>query len=87
MPLKFTILDTMTILKGAWNRVSAEKLSNCFKKAGIDSEAQQLAVCDVDDLFSFLNEELESLRETPQELAPSCATLNDVICTDQQLLT
>ena len=78
----------MTILTGAWNRVTAETVKNCFKKAGIGSEAQQSAVCDADDPFSFLSEELESLRESSPELVPPCVTLKyDVIGTDQDLLT
>ena len=40
-----------------------------------------------DDPFSFLSEELESLRESSPELVPPCVTLNDVIGTDQELLT
>ncbi len=53
LPLKFTILDAMTILTGAWNRITAETVRNGFKKAGIGSKAQQSAVCDADDPFSF----------------------------------
>jgi hypothetical protein len=84
LPPKFTILDAMMILTGAWNRVIAETVRNCFKKAGIGSEAQQSAVCDTDDPFSFLSEELESLKESSPELV---STLYDVIGTDQNVLT
>ncbi|XP_028418806.1 jerky protein homolog-like [Dendronephthya gigantea] len=84
---KLTILDAMMILTGAWNRVTAETVQNCFKKAGIGSEAQQSAFCDTDDPFRFLSKELETLRESSPELVPTCITLNDVIGTDQDLLT
>ena len=77
LPPKFTILDAMTILIGAWNRVTMETVRNFFKKAGIGSEAQQLAVCDAHDPFSFLSKELESLRENSPELVPPFATLCD----------
>ncbi len=53
LPPKFTILDAMTILTGAWNIVAAETIRNCFKKAGIGSEEQQSTVCDANDPFSF----------------------------------
>ena len=87
LPPNFTILDAMTILKGAWNRVTSDTVRNCFRKAGIGSEAQQSAICDADDPFSFLSEEQEFLRESSPELVPTCITLNDVIATDQDLLT
>ena len=82
LPPKLTILDAMMILTGAWNRVTADIVRNCFKKAGIGSEAQQSAVCDAYDPFRFSSEELESLRESSPELVPTCITLNDVIGTD-----
>ena len=34
LPLKLTILDATMILTGAWNRVTAETVRNCYKKAG-----------------------------------------------------
>ncbi|CAB3988395.1 tigger transposable element-derived 4-like [Paramuricea clavata] len=87
LPPKFTILDGMMILTGAWNRETVETVWNCFKKAGIGSEVQQSAVCDADDPFSFLSEELESLRESFPELVSTCVTLYDVIGTDKNVLT
>ena len=77
----------MTILAGAWNRVSAETVRNCFRKAGIGSEAQQSAIHDDDNPFRMLTEEMESLRENYPELVPECVTSDAVIDTDQNLLT
>ncbi|CAB4027125.1 tigger transposable element-derived 4-like [Paramuricea clavata] len=75
LPPKFTILDAMMILTGAWNRVTAETVRNCFKKAGIGSEAQQSAVCDADDPFSFLSEELAGVFERKLPRARACVNL------------
>lgn len=86
-PPNITILDAMTILAGAWNRVSAETVRNCFRKAGIGSEAQQSAIHDDDNPFRMLTEEMESLRENYPELVPECVTSDAVIDTDQNLLT
>ena len=82
-PPNITILDAMTILAGAWNRVSAETVRNCFRKAGIGSEAQQSAIHDDDNPFRMLTEEMESLREN----YPERVTSDAVIDTDQNLLT
>ena len=87
LPPKLTILDAMMMLTGAWNRVTTETVRNCFKKAGIGSEAQQSAVCDTDDPFSFLSKQPQSLGENSLGLVPNCVTPNDVIGTDQGLLS
>ena len=39
-----SVLDAMTILTRAWNKVTPETIKNCFKKAGICSEAQTIAI-------------------------------------------
>ena len=67
--------------------MTTETVRNCFKKAGIGSEAQENAVHDTDDPFTFLAEELASLRESCPELVPECVNPDDVIETDQGLLT
>ena len=49
----FNILDAMVMLTGAWDRVTTETVRNCFKKAGIGSEAQENAVHDMTIHSSF----------------------------------
>ena len=83
----FSILDAMTILTGAWNRVSTDTVRNCLRKAGIGSEAQKSSIHDADNPFRFLTEEMESLRESFPEFAPGCVNPDAVIGTDQDLLT
>ena len=68
----FNILDAMVMDTGAWDRVTTETVRNCFKKAGIGSEAQENCVHDTDDPFKFLAEELVSLRERWPEFVAEC---------------
>ena len=49
-----SVLDAMTILTRAWNKVTPETIKNCFKKAGICSEAQTIAINDLDNPFAVL---------------------------------
>ena len=79
----FNILDAMVMHTSAWDRVTTETVRNCFKKAGIGSEAQENAVHDTDDPFKFSAEELVSLRERWPELVPECINPDNVIETDQ----
>jgi len=46
-----SVLDAMTILTGAWNKVTPETIQNCFKKAGICSKAQTNAIHDLNNPF------------------------------------
>ena len=70
LPPIFIILDAMTILTNAWNKVTAETVRNYFKKAGSGYEAQRSAVCDADDLLSYL-------RVLERKLLGACASLCD----------
>ena len=86
-PPKFTILDAMTILTGACNRVTADTVRNWFKKACIDSEAKQNAVCDADDCVTpkdvididenLLTSNMESL--TDEEILSKFRETNDSV--------
>ena len=79
----FAIFDAMVMHTGAWDRVTRETVRNCFKKAGIGSEVQANAVHGTEDPFKFLAEKLVFLRES----CPECVKPDDVIETDQGLLT
>ena len=75
----------MTILTGAWSRVTADRVRNCFKKAC--SEAQQNAVCDADDCVTpkdvididenLLTSNMESL--TVEEILSKFRETNDSV--------
>ena len=51
---RISILQAMKILVSSWEAVSAQTIVNCFRKAGITSEAQNAAIADADDPFSNL---------------------------------
>ena len=82
-----SVLDAMTILTGAWNKATPETIQNCFKKAGICSEAQANAIHDLDNPFLSLSKETQSLRETYPEAVPANVNADDVIGIDDSVST
>ena len=56
------ILDAMSILVDAWDRVTAATVTNCFRKAGMSTENQQQSLDDNDDPSKALASEIEELR-------------------------
>ena len=53
----------MKILVSSWEAVSEQTIVNCFRKAGITSEAQNAAITDADDLSSDLKGSLQQLHD------------------------
>ena len=51
---KTSIFQAMKILVSSCEAVSAQSIVNCFRKAGITSEAQNAAITDADDPFPIL---------------------------------
>ena len=82
-----SVLDAMTILTRAWNKVTPETIKNCFKKAGICSEAQTIAINDLDNLFAVLSEEIQSLREAYPEAVTANVNADNVIGIDDAVST
>ena len=82
-----SVLDAMTILTRAWNKVTPETIKSCFKQAGIWSEAQTIAINDLDNPFAVLREEIESLREAYPEAVPANVNADDVIGIDDAVST
>ena len=82
-----SVLDAITILTRAWNKVTPETIKNCFKKAGICSEAQTIAINDLDNPFAVLSEEIQSLREAYPEAVPANVNADDVIGIDDAVST
>ena len=60
---KFSILTAMTMLLKAWNSIPNKTFTNCFKKAGISSEAVDRALNDEDDPFAHIGDEEDIVRE------------------------
>ena len=59
---KISILQAIKILAASWEAVTRETIVNCFKKAGINTEAQHAAITDWDDPFKDLQESLDALK-------------------------
>ena len=57
-----SVLDAMTILTGAWNKIMPETIQNCFRKAGICSEPQINAIHDLENAMYMYG--LEKVYET-----------------------
>ena len=45
---KISTVQAMKIQADSWEAVTKETFSNCFKKAGINSDVQQAAIADSD---------------------------------------
>lgn len=82
-----SVLDAMSLLTEAWDRVSEETVRNCFRKAGIGSRAQQSALNDDDDPFTVLLEDISALRQRNPELVPDGVNAEDVLDADNEVLT
>ena len=82
-----SVFDAMTILTRAWNKVMPETIKNYFKKAGICSEAQTIAMNDLDNLFAVLSEEIQSLREAYPEAVTANVNTDNVIGIDDAVST
>ena len=82
-----SVLDALTILTRAWNKVTPETIKNCFKKAGICIEAQTIAINDLDNPFAVLSEGIQSLREAYPEAVPANVNADDVIGIDDAIST
>ena len=69
------------MLISAWNAVSTETIVNCFRKAGISTANQEVAIADEDDPFKDLQNEIDALRNLQPEFVPedfNAASLTDV---------
>ena len=77
----------MTILVSSWESVSAQTIVNCFRKAGITSEAQSAAITNADDPFTDLKESLEQLQAVDSDMVPEGVTPESVVNVDNDVIT
>lgn len=54
---KFSILSAMYMLKKAWDEVSNQTFTNCFKKSGISQKDAEKSINEEDDPFKGLGDE------------------------------
>ena len=66
---KFSILTAMTMLRKAWDSIPNKTFTNCFKKAGISTEAMERALNDEDDPSADLEVEENVVNDLEEDLA------------------
>ena len=84
---KISILQAMKILVSSWEAVSEQTIVNYFRKAGITSEAQNAAITDADDPFSYLKENLQQLHDIDPDMVPESVTPESLIDVDNEVIT
>ena len=77
----------MKILVSSWEALSAQTIVNCFRKAGITSEAQNATVTDADDPFSDLKESLQQLHDIDPDMVPESVTPKSLTDVDNEVTT
>ena len=84
---KIYIFKVMKILVSSWEAVSAQTIVNCFRKAGITPEAQNAAITDADNPFSYLKESLQQLHDIDPDMVPEGVTPESLIDVDNEVIT
>ena len=82
---KISILQAMKILVSSWK--AAQTIVNCFREAGITSDAQNAAITDADDQFSDLKEGLQQLHGIDLDMVPESVTPKSFIDIDNEVIT
>ena len=77
----------MKILVSSWEAVSAQTIVNCFRKAGITPEAQNTAITDAVNPFSYLKESLQQLHDIDPDMVPEGVTPESLIDVDNEVIT
>ena len=84
---KIYIFKVMKILVSSWEAVSAQTIANCFRKAGITPEAQNTAITDAVNPFSYLKESLQQLHDIDPDMVPEGVTPESLIDVDNEVIT
>ena len=56
------------MLVSVWDALSTETIVNCFRKSGISTESQEIAITEDDDPFRELQDEIDKLRSVQPNL-------------------
>ena len=83
---KISILQAMEILAASWEAVTRETIVNCFKKAGINTEAQHAAITDSDDPFKDLQESLDALKAADPDMVPEDISAESIVDVDNDVI-
>ena len=72
---EISILKAMQMLVSTWNAVPTETIVNCF----VFTANQEAAIADEDDLFKYLQNEIDALRKLQPDLLIQRHKLHNVI--------
>ena len=74
---KFSILSAMYTLKKAWDAISNQRFTNCFRKSGISEKDAEKAMNDEEDPFKGLED--DNVEEDPvQTLGADLSILKEI---------
>ena len=59
---KISLLQGMQMLVSAWDVLSTQTIANCFRKSGISTESQEIAIAEDDNPFRELQDKIGDLR-------------------------
>ena len=59
---KISLLQGMQMLVSAWDVLSTQTIANCFRKSGISTESQEIAIAEDDNPFRVLQDKIGDLR-------------------------
>ena len=83
---KISILLAMKILAASWEAVTRETIINCFKKAGINTEAQHAAITASDNPFKDLQESLDALKVAYPDMVPEDISAESIVGIDDDVI-
>ena len=73
---KFSILSAMRVLKRAWDAISNQTLTNCFRKSGITEKDAEKTINDEEDPFKRL-EDYDVVEDQIQTLGADLSILKE----------
>ena len=79
---KISILQATKIFAASWEAATRETIVNCFKKTGINTEAQHAAITDSDDPFKDLQESLDALKAADPDMVPEDISAESIVDVD-----
>lgn len=65
---KIDLLEALKLVKLAWDNVTAETISNCFKKAGFIPGIEINTADEIDALYEALGEEIDQLIDIDENM-------------------
>ena len=76
----------MKILLASWETVVRETIVDCFKTAGINTEAQKTLINDSEDPFEYLQEGLDVLKAANPDMVPDGIPAESIADVDSDVM-